>query len=56
MESINTGLQQTNLRDDNDMVVDTPPPPPVSRTLEAKRKALARFVSNVHPWLHMIFH
>jgi hypothetical protein len=49
MESINTGMKQTSIRDEDDMVVDTPPPPPVSRTLEAKRKALARFVSIVNP-------
>ena len=44
METINTGLRKTYLRGDDDMVIDLPPDPPTSRTLEAKRKALAQFV------------
>ncbi|TFK43396.1 hypothetical protein BDQ12DRAFT_674911 [Crucibulum laeve] len=43
METINTGLKKTKIIGEGDMVVDPPPEPPVSRTLEAKRKALARF-------------
>jgi len=43
METINTGLRKTYLRGDDDMVIDLPPDPPTSRTLEAKRKALAQF-------------
>lgn len=45
METINTGLKNTKIRGENDMIVDPPPEPPTSRTLEAKKKALARFVS-----------
>jgi hypothetical protein len=45
METINTGLKNTKIRGENDMAVDPPPEPPTSRTLEAKKKALARFVS-----------
>lgn len=45
METINTGLKNTKIRGENDMAVDPPPEPPTSRALEAKKKALARFVS-----------
>jgi len=44
METIQTGLKNTRIRGEDDMVVDTPPEPPTSRTIEAKRKALSRFV------------
>lgn len=44
METINTGLKRTVIRGENDMNVDVPREPPTSRTLEAKRKALSRFV------------
>ncbi|KAJ3573338.1 hypothetical protein NP233_g2493 [Leucocoprinus birnbaumii] len=47
METINTGLKNTRIRGENDMVVDMPPEPPTSRTLEAKKKALARFGQSV---------
>lgn len=47
METINTGLKNTKIRGENDMVVDPPPEPPTSRTLEAKKKALARFGQSV---------
>ena len=43
METINTGLKRTVIRGENDMNIDVPPEP-TSRTLEAKRKALSRFV------------
>lgn len=46
MEAINVGLKNTKIRGENDMVIDSPPEPPTSRTLEAKRKALAQFVCN----------
>lgn len=45
VETINTGLKNTAIIGDNDMAVDRPPEPPTSRTLEAKRKALSRYVS-----------
>jgi hypothetical protein len=51
MEIINTGLKNTKIRGENDMAVDPSPEPPVSRTLEAKKKALARFVSSL---LHLV--
>lgn len=44
MESINTGLRRTTIKGEGDMLVDVPPEPPTSRTLEAKRKALSQFV------------
>ncbi|PPQ65228.1 hypothetical protein CVT26_000205 [Gymnopilus dilepis] len=43
MESINTGLRRATIKGEGDMVVDAPPEPPTSRTLEAKRKALSQF-------------
>ena len=45
METINTGLRRTMLRGEGDMVVDSPPEPTTSRAIEAKKKALAQFVS-----------
>lgn len=45
METINTGLKNTKIRGESDMIVDPPPEPPTSRALEAKKKALSRFVS-----------
>lgn len=45
METINTGLKNTRIHSEEDMSVDIQPEPPVSRTLEAKRKALSQFVS-----------
>ena len=44
VETINTGLKRTAIKGEDDMSIDTPPEPPTSRTLEAKRKALSRFV------------
>jgi len=44
METINTSLRKATLREDSDMAIDVPTEPPTSRTLEAKRKALAQFV------------
>ncbi|RDB22634.1 hypothetical protein Hypma_010334 [Hypsizygus marmoreus] len=43
MEVINTGLKQTRLTGEGDMSVDLPPEPPISRAIEAKRKALSKF-------------
>lgn len=45
MDIIQNGLKSTRIVGEDDMSVDPEPEPPVSRTLEAKRKALARFVS-----------
>ena len=44
MEEINTGLKNTRLDAEADMAIDSPPVLPYSRTLDAKRKALSRFV------------
>jgi hypothetical protein len=44
VETINTGLKRTVIKGEDDMNIDIPPEPPTSRTLEAKRKALSRFV------------
>ncbi|KIK08358.1 hypothetical protein K443DRAFT_672384 [Laccaria amethystina LaAM-08-1] len=46
MESINTGLKRTTIRGEGDMLIDAPPEPPTSRTIEAKRKALSQFGPN----------
>jgi len=46
METINSGLRRTVIRGEGDMLVDIPPGPPTSRTLEAKRKALSQFGMN----------
>lgn len=44
MDAINTGLKNTAIKGEEDMNVDPPPEPYTSPTLEAKRKALSRFV------------
>lgn len=44
VESINTGLKQVFIKGEDDMVVDIPEEPPISRTLDAKRRAVARYV------------
>lgn len=44
VETINTGLKRTVIKGEDDMNIDVPVEPPTSRTLEAKRKALSRFV------------
>jgi hypothetical protein len=46
METIQTGMKNTKIRGEEDMVIDESPEPPMSRTIEAKRKALSRFVRN----------
>ncbi|KAF9451637.1 hypothetical protein P691DRAFT_807254 [Macrolepiota fuliginosa MF-IS2] len=43
METINIGLKNTRISGENDMIIDPTPEPSTSRTLEAKKKALARF-------------
>ncbi|KAF8165205.1 hypothetical protein B0H34DRAFT_688264 [Crassisporium funariophilum] len=43
METINTGLRRTAIRGEGDMLIDVPPEPATSKTLEAKRKALSQF-------------
>ncbi|KAF4619968.1 hypothetical protein D9613_005359 [Agrocybe pediades] len=43
MEAINTGLRRTAIRNEEDMPVEVPPEPHISRTIEAKRKALSQF-------------
>ena len=45
VESLRTKLRNTQIKGENDMSVDIPPEPPSSRTIEAKRKALAQYVS-----------
>jgi hypothetical protein len=47
METINTGLKHTKITDDEDMTIDQPQEPPISRTIEAKRKALSRFAPTI---------
>lgn len=44
MESINSALKNTRLKGEGDMAVDSSPEQPLSRAIEAKRKALSRFV------------
>ncbi|TFK76032.1 hypothetical protein BDN72DRAFT_831477 [Pluteus cervinus] len=43
METINTGLKNTRIIGEDDMNIDIPAEPPVSRAIEAKRKALSQF-------------
>ncbi|KAG6911719.1 hypothetical protein DXG01_007969 [Tephrocybe rancida] len=43
VDSLNSAFKTTNIKGEGDMVVDPPPEPPTSRTIEAKRKALSRF-------------
>jgi len=43
IETINTGLKETKIRGEDDMIIDLPEPP-TSRIIEAKKRALARFV------------
>lgn len=44
MDAINTSLKKTKIIAEDEMIVDPPPEPPSSRTLEAKRKALSQAV------------
>ena len=44
MERINAALKNARIKGEGDMSIDSPPEPPQSRTIEAKRKALFRFV------------
>lgn len=46
VESIRTRLRSTQIKGENDMSVDIPPEPPVSRAIEAKRKALSLYAPN----------
>jgi hypothetical protein len=50
VESIQVGLKHTKISGEEDMNVDQPFEPPVSRTIEAKRKALSRFVRLSASW------
>ncbi|KAG5340980.1 hypothetical protein C0989_012354 [Termitomyces sp. Mn162] len=43
VERINSALRNARIKGEGDMVIDSPPEPPQSRTIEAKRKALFRF-------------
>ncbi|KAG6817213.1 hypothetical protein H0H87_011571 [Tephrocybe sp. NHM501043] len=43
VESMNFAFKSVNVKGEGDMNVDSPPEPPNSRTIEAKRKALSRF-------------
>jgi hypothetical protein len=56
METINTGLKNTRIHGEGDMNVDLSPEPPVSRTLEAKRKALSQFVCFFLPYYNLYPH
>ncbi|XP_006460213.1 hypothetical protein AGABI2DRAFT_203070 [Agaricus bisporus var. bisporus H97] len=47
IETINIGLKNTQIRGENDMVIDPPPEPPANRTLEAKKKAMAKFGQSI---------
>lgn len=49
METINAVLKKTKIKGEGDMEVDEPPEPVTSRTIEAKRKALAQYVSTHSP-------
>jgi hypothetical protein len=51
METIQTGLKNTKICGDEDMSIDPPDDPPVSRAIEAKRKALSRFVCTIFSFL-----
>jgi len=44
VDAIQRGLKNTKLVGEDDMSVDTPPEPPASQMIEAKRNALAKFV------------
>lgn len=44
MDTIATGLKNSTIKGEDDMIVDPPPEPYTSPTLEAKRKALSKFV------------
>lgn len=54
VDAINTGLKNTTIKGEDDMSVDPSPEPYTSPTLEAKRKALSRFVRS--PPQHLFFH
>ena len=47
METINTRLRKTRIKGDGDMEVDEPHEPTTSRTIEAKKKAFAQYVSSL---------
>ncbi|KAF8915885.1 hypothetical protein CPB85DRAFT_1432591 [Mucidula mucida] len=42
VDNINTSMRNTRIMDEGDMDVDSAPEPPVSRTIETKRRVLAR--------------
>jgi len=46
VEFLRTKLRNTQIKGENDMSVDISPEPPSSRTIEAKRKALAQYAPN----------
>ncbi|KAG6903374.1 hypothetical protein C0995_013127 [Termitomyces sp. Mi166 len=43
VERINSALKNARIKGEEDMAIDSPPEPPQSRMIEAKRKALSRF-------------
>ncbi|KAG6868448.1 hypothetical protein C0993_002586 [Termitomyces sp. T159_Od127] len=43
VESINFALRNARIKGEGDMAIDSPPEPPQSRAIEAKRRALSRF-------------
>ncbi|KAF8665823.1 hypothetical protein AX16_000266 [Volvariella volvacea WC 439] len=46
VDTINRGLKNTRITGDDDMNIDSTPDPPISRTREAKARALAQFGSS----------
>jgi len=44
VEVISSGLRNATIKSEEDMKVDVPPEPPVSRAIAAKQKALSKFV------------
>ncbi len=42
VDNINASMRNTRIMDEGDMDVDSAPEPPVSRTIETKRRVLAR--------------
>ena len=51
MEKINSALKKTKIKGEGDMEVDETPEPVTSRTIEAKKRALAQYVSISLQWV-----
>lgn len=52
MEVINTGLRNTRIVDDDEEDVEMKSEPPMSKAIDAKQRALAKFVS----WMVVLIH